>query len=239
MIRLLRRLTHRREAAPTVAHPHAGRFLLTFILIASSHQMAMASGLESLEKFLRSAHSGRASFTQVVTAPARDGAASARSKTSSGSFAFERPGKFRFDYKKPFAQTLVADGKTLWLYDVDLNQVTARAQAQALASTPVALVAAAADLKALQGDFQLADAPDADGLQWVLATPRQRDTALQSVRLGLRVDAKGQVSLGALDMLDSFGKRSVLRFADFELNPALPASLFEFKPPAGADVIRP
>ena len=239
MICLLRRLVPRHEAAPTAARTAAARPLLTSLLIALLHQTALASGLESLEKFLRSAHSGRASFTQVVTAPVREGAASARSKTSSGSFAFERPGKFRFDYKKPFAQTLVADGKTLWLYDVDLNQVTARAQAQALASTPVALVAAAADLKALQGDFQLADAPDADGLQWVLATPHQRDTALQSVRLGLRVDAKGQVSLGALDMLDSFGQRSVLRFADFELNPALPASLFEFKPPAGADVIRP
>lgn len=239
MNHLFRCLGLGRKTAPTAGRSAAARPWFSLILIAFLHQTALASGLESLEKFLRSAHSGRASFTQVVTAPARDGAASARSKTSSGSFAFERPGKFRFDYKKPFAQTIVADGKTLWLYDVDLSQVTARAQAQALASTPVVLVAAAADLKALQGDFQLADAPDADGLQWVLATPRQRDTGLQSVRLGLRANAKGQVSLGVLDMLDSFGQRSVLHFADFELNPALPASLFEFKPPAGADLIRP
>ena len=196
----------------------------------------MASGMESLENFIKTTRSGRASFTQVVTAPPRDGAAP-RSKTSSGSFEFQRPGRFRFSYRKPFEQSIVADGQTLWMYDVDLNQVTARKQSQVLGSTPAALIAAAPDLKALQADFSLQGAPDRDGLQWVQATPTVRDGQLQAVRVGLRTTDKGS-ELAVLDILDSFGQRSVLTFSAFVLNPAFPPDAFQFKPPAGADVIR-
>ena len=192
---------------------------------------ALASGMDSLETFIKTARSGRASFTQVVTSPPKDGAAP-RSKTSSGSFEFSRPGRFRFEYTKPFAQTIVADGQTLWLYDADLNQVTARKQAAVLGSTPAALIAAAPDLQALQADFVLSDAPDKEGLRWVLATPRSKDGQLQSVRVGL-----GE-TLEVLDILDSFGQRSTLSFKQFEVNPALSAANFQFKAPAGADVIR-
>ena len=113
---------------------------------------AWANGLESLESFVKTVASGRADFTQVVTAPSREGQV-ARSKTSSGSFEFSRPNRFRFVYRKPFEQTIVADGQTLWLYDVDLNQVTARKQSVVLGSTPAALIAAAPDLRAVQAEF--------------------------------------------------------------------------------------
>jgi len=103
--------------------------------------------------FIKGVKSGKAEFSQVVTAPAKEGQV-ARSKVSSGTFEFLRPGRFKFTYKKPFEQTIVADGQTLWLYDVDLNQVTARKQAQALGSTPAALIASSADIKALQADFK-------------------------------------------------------------------------------------
>ena len=179
---------------------------------------------------------GKAAFTQVVTAPAKDGQA-ARSKTSSGTFEFQRPNRFRFVYQKPFAQTIVADGQTLWLHDVDLNQVTARPQSQVLGSTPAALIAAAPDLRALQADFALQAAPDKDGLQWVAATPRSKDGQLQSVRIGFKASDKGG-DLAALEITDSFGQRSVLSFSRFEANPALAADTFQFKPPAGADVVR-
>ena len=188
--------------------------------------------MESLEAFVKTVKSGRADFTQVVTLPAKDGQA-ARAKTSSGTFEFSRPGRFRFVYKKPFEQTIVADGQTLWLYDVDLNQVTARKQAQALGSTPAALIASAADLKALQADFVLTADPASDGLEWVLALPKAEDSALQNVRVGLR---SGE--LAVLEMVDSFGQRSSLRFTGFQANAALEPSSFQFKPPAGADVIR-
>lgn len=193
---------------------------------------AWAGGMESLEAFLRSAKSGRAEFTQTVTAPPRDGQA-ARAKVSTGIFEFQRPGKFKFDYKKPFIQSIVADGDTLSLYDADLNQVTQRKQALALGSTPAALIAAAADLRALQAEFTLAAAPDRDGLQWVKATPKSKDGQLQSVDVGFQGDA-----LAALEILDSFGQRSVLKFSKVEVNPSLPSGNFVFKTPAGADVVR-
>ncbi len=182
---------------------------------------------------MKTAHSGRADFTQIVTAPPKDGQAQ-RPKQSSGSFAFQRPGRFKFVYQKPFEQTIVADGQTLWLYDVDLNQVTQRAQAQALGSTPAALLASAPDMAALRADYALEAAPEQDGLQWVQATPKARDGQLKSVRVGFEGD-----KLAALDILDSFGQRSQIRFTGMQLNPALPAGSFKFKPPAGADLLKP
>jgi outer membrane lipoprotein carrier protein len=211
--------------------------LAAALLLAAITHSAWAEGLESLENFIKMTRSGRSAFTQVVTSPARQGQ-TARSKTSSGSFEFQRPGRFRFIYTKPFEQTIVADGQTLWMHDVDLNQVTARKQAEVLGATPAALVAAAPDLKALQADFTLQAAPDKEGQQWVLATPKNRDGQLQSIRVGFRSTSKGS-ELSSLDILDSFGQRSLLTFTGFEINPALSADTFQFKPPAGADVIRP
>lgn len=201
-------------------------------LIAACAISARAGGLESLENFVKTAKSGKAEFTQVVTSPAKDGQAS-RSKTSSGTFEFSRPGRFRFVYKKPFEQTIVADGQTLWLYDVDLNQVTARSQAAVLGSTPAAVIASAPDLRALQADFTLQAAPDRDNLEWVVATPKAKEGSLQSVRVGF----KGG-TLAALEILDSFGQQSRLSFGAFSVNSGVEAAAFQFKPPAGADVIR-
>jgi outer membrane lipoprotein carrier protein len=206
------------------------------LCIAACAGMAWAGGLESLEVFVRTVKTGRADFTQVVTSPPKDGQAP-RIKTSSGTFEFSRPNRFKFIYTKPFEQSIVADGQTLWLYDTDLNQVTARKQSQVLGSTPAALIAAAPDLRALQADFTLADAPDKDGLQWVAATPKSKDGQLQTVRVGFRAGDK-TTELAALEILDSFGQHSLLSFKRFEVNPALPGSSFQFKTPAGADVIR-
>ncbi len=210
--------------------------LFAALLIAASAGTACADGLESLENFVKTVKSGRAEFTQVVTSPPKEGQA-ARVKTSTGSFEFQRPSKFKFLYKKPFEQSIVADGQILWLYDVDLNQVTARKQSVVLGSTPAALIAAAPDLRALQADFTLQAAPDKDGLQWVSATPKAKDGQLQTVRVGFKADGK-TTELAALEILDSFGQRSVMTFAKVEVNPALAPDSFQFKPPAGADVVK-
>jgi outer membrane lipoprotein carrier protein len=201
-------------------------------LIAIYALSARAGGLESLETFIRTVKTARTDFTQTVTMPAKEGQ-SARSKTSSGTFEFARPGHFRFVYKKPFEQSIVADGQTLWLFDVDLNQVTARKQSQVLGSTPAALIASAADMRALQADFGLSADADQDGLEWVRAVPKAKDSALQTVRVGFK---SGE--LAVLEIVDSFGQRSSLRFTAFQANPALDAAVFQFKPPAGADVVR-
>lgn len=196
------------------------------------------NGLKNLEIFVQNTKSGRAAFTQVVTSPAKEGQA-AKTKTSTGTFEFLRPNRFKFLYKKPFEQSIVSDGQTLWLHDVDLNQVTARKLAQVLNGTPAAVIAAAADLKGLQADFALSPLPDkspaASGVQWVKAVPKTKDGQLQSIAVGLKTTDKG-VELAALEILDSFGQLSVLTFAQFEVNAPLPANSFQFKPPAGADV---
>ena len=212
------------------------RFATPVVLLVGAMSWAAAAradGLSDLETFLRETRQGRASFTQVVTPPRRDGEASARSKTSSGSFEFLRPSRFRFHYVKPFEQLIVADGQTLWLYDADLNQATARRQQEVLGNTPAALIATASDLKGLSGLFTLANAPDADGQQWVLATPKARDGQLQSIRLGFR-----QGQLATLEMLDSFGQRSVMQFGALDTQSGFKPGHFTFQPPAGADVLR-
>lgn len=206
--------------------------LLAPLVLVLAAAAAHADGLQALENFVRTAHTGRADFTQVVTSPPKDGQA-ARSKTSTGSFDFARPSRFRFDYRKPFQQTLVADGRTLWLYDADLNQVTARQQQAVLGSTPAALIAAAPDLQALRQHFELKAAPDRDGLHWVAATPRSKEGQLTSVRIGFRGD-----ELSTLEILDSFGQKSVMTFHKLQVNVPIPAGTFDFTVPKGADVLR-
>lgn len=195
---------------------------------------ACADGLESLGLFLKTSQSGRADFTQTVTSPAREGQV-AKVKNSSGTFEFSRPNRFKFVYKKPFEQVLVADGQTLWMYDVDLNQVSANKQANVLASTPAALIASSPDLKSLEQHFSLASAPDAAGSSWVVATPKAKDGSLQSIRVGFKT---GSNELTSLDILDTFGQRSVLTFQNVKTNLALAADAFNFKPPVGTDVIK-
>ncbi len=190
--------------------------------------------MQDLEKFLREVNSAQASFTQVVTSPKRSNETTARSKTSTGRFEFLRPNLFRFQYTKPFEQTIVADGQTLWLHDVDLNQVTSRSQKDALGSTPAALIASGADMKGLSEAFELKAAPARDGLEWLEARPKDRDGQLQMVRVGFR-----QGRLSVLDIEDSLGQRSVLTFSEWRDNAALKAGDFKFQPPSGASVIRP
>ncbi len=207
--------------------------------LSACANLALADSMDTLASFLKNTKSGRADFTQVVTPPAKAGQTVSRSKTSSGEFAFIRPARFRFDYLKPFPQVIVADGQTLWLYDADLEQVTARKQAQALGSTPAALIATAVDVASLQKEFSLEAQADADGLQWVQATPKNRESTIQSVRMGLQV-AGAQVSLAKLEIFDAMGQRSVLSFERFEVNPPnLGAAQFNFVTPKGVSVIRP
>jgi outer membrane lipoprotein carrier protein len=201
-------------------------------LFAGAAFAASAGPIDSLENFIRTAKTGRAEFTQVITAPAREGQA-AKTRTSQGSFEFQRPDRFRFVYRKPFEQTIVADGQTLWLHDVDLNQVTSRKQAQVLGSAPAALIASSPDLATLKRDFDLAALPDKDGLQWVQATPRVKEGQLASMKVGFRGS-----DLAALDILDGFGQRSVITFTGMQLNAGVSPDAFRFQPPQGADVVK-
>ena len=197
--------------------------LAAALLLGST--LAQADAVQTLRDFSNTVKSGRAGFTQTVTSP--DGA---RRKTSAGSFEFARPDRFRFAYTKPFEQLIVADGKKVWLFDADLNQVTVRSMSQALSATPASLLAGGAPDK----DFELSAAPSQDGLDWVLALPRAKDGGVQSLRIGFR----GK-TLAALEILDAFGQRSLLQFTDLVSNLPIADERFHFTPPKGADVIQP
>jgi outer membrane lipoprotein carrier protein len=211
--------------------------LMTVAALMGLPARAQSDGLQLLGQFLQSVRSGRAQFTQVVTSVPKAGQPP-RQRTSSGTLEFQRPGRFRFSYKKPFEQTLLADGQTLWLHDPDLQQVTARAQAQVLGSTPLALIISATDLAGLQKDFQLQPEAARDGLQWVRATPKRAEGQVQQVLAGFRASDRG-AELVVLEVLDTLGQRSVLTFSQFEINPAIKADAFQFHVPTGTDVIRP
>ena len=197
-----------------------------FAAMAVSSRLAFADSVDTLREFVRDVKSGKAAFTQTVTSP--DGA---RKKVSSGNFEFLRPNRFRFVYTKPFEQTLVADGQKVWIHDPDLNQVSSRKISQALGSTPAALLAGGN----LEADFTLAAQPAAGGLDWALATPKAQDGPFQSMKVGF----KGK-ELAAVEIVDSFGQRSLLQFSGFVANPQNPPlapESFNFKVPAGADVV--
>ena len=200
-------------------------------------QTPNADALNSLSLFLKQTQSGRAQFTQLVTSPAKADQAPRR-KTSSGTFEFHRPQQFRFAYQKPFVQTMVSDGQSLWLYDADLNQVTVRKQSQALGQTPAAFIASTGDLKVLQAEFNLSAEPDAEGLQWVKAIPKQTEGAVQTIRVGLKVQGQAIPLLSVLEIVDGLGQTSRLSFQNFEVNVKLTSETFQFKAPVGAQVIR-
>ena len=184
---------------------------------------AHADPVATLRDFVREVKSGKSGFTQTVVSP--DGA---RRKTSTGSFEFQRPNRFRFVYEKPFEQQIVADGDKVWIWDKDLNQASSRRIASALGATPAAILAGGS----LDGDFALSNLPPRDGLEWVEARPKAADSAFKSVRIGFRGTA-----LSAIDIVDAFGQTSLLRFTDFLANAPVGAERFRFVPPAGAAVI--
>ena len=201
----------------------AGLACLSACLLMFASGAARADGVDTLKAFIRDVKTGSAAFTQTVTS-----GDNAKKKVSSGNFSFARPNRFRFAYAKPFAQTIVADGQKVWIYDTDLNQVSSRKISAALGATPAALLAGGS----LDADFDLAPLPARDGLEWVRATPKASDSAFKSLQVGFR----GK-DLAAVEIVDAFGQRSVLQFNQFAANPSLAADSFRFVVPAGADVI--
>ena len=184
---------------------------------------ARASGLDQLKSFLETNRSARGVFTQTVITKAGK-----KPQQSAGIFALQLPGKFRWSYEKPYKQLLVSDGSKLWSYDPDLNQVAVKKLGTAFGASPAALLAG----QDLDKHFLLKEGTAADGLEFVEATPKGGDASFERVKIGFA--ANQPVSM---EIHDSFGQVTVLRFTGFEANPALPAALFRFVAPAGADVV--
>jgi outer membrane lipoprotein carrier protein len=142
---------------------------------------------------------------------------------------FSRPGKFRWEYSKPYEQTIVGDGTRVWIYDKDLNQVTVRKLDRALGASPAALLAGSNEI---EKSYALKSAGSEAGLDWLEATPKTQDTAFERVRLGF-----GKTGLEAMELRDQFGQTTLIKFADLQRNVKIPAESFTFTPPKGAAVI--
>jgi outer membrane lipoprotein carrier protein len=196
---------------------------LLAVLLFSFPFAAQADAVDTLKEFVRDVKSGRSTFTQTVTAP--DGA---KKRSSSGSFEFSRPNRFRFVYAKPLEQTIVSDGQKVWIFDADLNQVSIRKFSAVLGATPAALLAGGS----LDKDFDVSNQPSEGGMEWVLALPKVKDGAFQSVRIGFKAK-----TLAVVEITDSFGQRSTLQFSQMQSNAVIAADSFKFTPPVGADVI--
>ncbi len=196
-------------------------FLLFALALGSA---AHAGGVERLKAFAAGAKTAEADFSQTVTD--KNGRVT---QQASGRMAFARPGKFRWDYAKPYEQVIVGDGTKLWLYDADLDQVTVRTLGDVIAGTPAALLAGD---NAIEKYFALKNAGEADGLEWLEATPKTRDTSFERIRMGFKGDLLMQ-----MELFDTFGQRTLLKFGRMVRNPSIPASRFSFTPPKGADII--
>jgi outer membrane lipoprotein carrier protein len=197
--------------------------LLTATLALSG--TAHASALDQFKSFVATTKAAKGEFTQQQQRKSQTGKIA---PVSSGTFVFARPGKFIWKYTKPYDQLLQADGDSLYIYDKDLNQVTVKKLGNALGSSPAAILFGSNDL---EKNFTLSEAGTRDGLEWLNAVPKAKDTTFEQISIGLK-DGTPE----AMELKDTFGQTSVLKFTSFQRNPALGAQQFKFEVPKGAEV---
>ena len=197
--------------------------VLVFLSLIFISQAAIAASLERFQSYLRTTQAARGDFVQKVYDKTGK-----LVQDSRGSFAFLRPGRFRWTYVKP-QQVIVGDGDRVWIHDADLNQVTVRKVARVLGVTPAALLAGASDIA---NAFDMKEIGEKEGLEWLEAKPREKEAGFESVRLGL---STGGVE--AMELVDHFGQTTVLRFSGVVRNPQIDPATFRFTPPKGADVL--
>jgi outer membrane lipoprotein carrier protein len=209
------------------AHRKASAALAVLIISLASVGQAQAAAMDQFKSFVASTKAAKGEFTQRLIKKAASAKVPA---VSSGTFVFARPGKFIWTYSKPYVQVLHADGDLLHIYDKDLNQVTEKKLGDALGSSPAAILFGSNDL---DKNFTLAEGGTRDGLEWLNATPKAKDTSFELISIGLRNGVPE-----AMELRDTFGQTSVLAFKNFEKNPVLPAQQFKFVVPQGADVFK-
>jgi outer membrane lipoprotein carrier protein len=192
------------------------------ILVATS---ASAGGRQDLDAFTHGLKGLQGGFAQTVY-----DANGTKKEYSTGRVSLSAPRLFRWEYVKPYPQLIVADGKTVWVYDPDLKQVTRRAQGAAESNSPLAVLI---DPAKLDKDYVVADAGSDGGLDWLTLTPRDKDGAsFESARLGF-----DQNGLGRMTFTDLLGQRTEIVFAKWVRNPSFGRGTFTYVPPKGVDVV--
>lgn len=197
-------------------------FIFLFLCASST---AQAGAIEKLKAFITATHSAQADFSQLVF-----DASGKRMQSASGKMQFQRPGKFRWTYQKPYEQIIVGDGAKFWMYDLDLNQVTVKKLDAALGSSPAALLSGSNEI---ERGFTLKESGSQDGLDWLQAIAKTPDSNFEKILMAFNAQAE----LVVMELHDNFGNKTVLRFTNLQANPKLSAQQFQFTPPKGADVI--
>lgn len=195
------------------------------LLLLGVSCVAQAAAIEKLKTFVGGTRTASAQFSQQVFDQAGK-----RLQSAQGNMLFQRPGKFRWTYQKPYEQLIVGDGHKFWLYDVDLQQVTVKKLDAALGSSPAALLSGNNEI---ERDFVLKEQGLRDGLEWLLATPKSGDSQFAAIRLGFNAQAE----LVQMELDDTFGHKTRLQFSGMQRNPKIPDSAFRFTPPVGVDVL--
>ena len=198
--------------------------LLSLLCLAMPLAAAPSGGTPHMHAFLQDVHSLKADFVQVVLDSNLK-----QVKQSSGTLTIKRPDRFRWDYLKPNSEIIVADGKRLWLYDVDLQQVTVKPLNDTLAASPAVLLSGSNDV---EKSFSVEDLGAKDGLEWVSLVPKVKDTDFDNVRLGFKGD-----DVAVMELKDNLGNLTRITFSRLQRNVSVADAAFRFTPPKGADVI--
>ena len=201
------------------------RYILPAVMLFIAPLAAHAAATDKLKTFMSATQSAQANFTQQVFDKNGN-----RLQSASGSLQFQRPGKFRWEYRKPYEQLIIGDGKKFWIYDIDLNQVTVKKLDGALGSSPAALLSGDNEI---ERDFALSDIEDKEGLEWLQAKPRSSESTFEKILMAFNANAE----LMVMELQDAFGQHTVLHFSAMHNNPALSPQRFRFVPPKGADVL--
>ena len=198
---------------------------LFMLLIVSAVFVADAAARDPLDRFFNEVLTFKASFNQVVLDEGLN-----TIQESSGTLYIKRPNKFRWDYDVPFKQEIVSDGAKIWVYDIDLQQVTVRKMDGALGNTPAILLAGKGKL----GDnFTVKSLGKQGKLEWIKMIPRERDGGFEDIRVGFE---NGKIR--KLEMVDSFGQTTRITLRDNRENRKISQKTFAFVPPKGVDVVR-
>ncbi|MBM5575138.1 outer membrane lipoprotein chaperone LolA [Deefgea sp. CFH1-16] len=203
--------------------------LLQLVLVGTitlflTSKPAFADNVSKIQQYLSGTMSLNARFTQEVISKNN------KIQTSNGQLSLLRPGKFRWVYEKPYPQEIISDGKQVWLYDVDLAQVTIKPVNKALEASPAAILAG--DNK-LETNFNIKNLPSRAGLDWIELIPKQNDSSFARIRIGFSNN-----NLNLLELDDHFGQTTKIQLKQIIRNQAIDSKQFNFIPPNGSDIIR-
>ena len=200
-------------------------FRLLLVLMFAMVLGNASAGRDPLDRFFKDVKTFQASFNQVVLDEALNPI-----QESAGTLYIERPDKFRWDYTVPFKQEIVSDGEQIWVYDLELQQVTVRKMDGALGNTPAILLAGRGKI----GDnFTVKSMGKQGTLEWVKMIPKENDGGFEDIRIGFE-----NGKLRKLEMIDSFGHITRISLSDNRENKRISKKKFAFVPPKGVDVVR-